>query len=290
MVCPDRPFTLYLMDHGSYDRFYLDWPRGETVTPGQIDGWLTILADACPGAPINVIVEACHSGSFIDLFQTVSKPGRVVIASTSAAALAWASAEGAIFSDALTAALGRDETLYAGFRVAADAARIAHGDQIAWLDDNGNGIPNEPADGAAAQRRGFTYPGTFCVPGKSCAEPWPPHIWQARGPDTVAQGQGVIQAHVLDDAAVHRVWAVIYPPSYQPPPPGDELGKEALPTLVLNDLGNGWYGATYTGFGEVGLYRVVVYAEDNDRLEARPVAVAVRTGWQIFLPTLLKEQ
>jgi len=55
-------------------------------------------------------------------------------------------------------------------------------------------------------------------------------------------------------------------------------------------LGDGWFAATYTGFDEIGLYRVVVYAEDNDRLEARPVAAEVRTGWQMFLPTLLKEQ
>jgi uncharacterized protein YbdZ (MbtH family) len=34
----------------------------------------------------------------------------------------------------------------------------------------------------------------------------------------------------------------------------------------------------------------VVYTEDNDRLEAWPVAVEVRTGWRTFLPTLLKEQ
>jgi hypothetical protein len=59
---------------------------------------------------------------------------------------------------------------------------------------------------------------------------------------------------------------------------------------VLNDQGNGWYAATYTGFNEIGLYRIVVYAEDNDRLEARPVAVEARTGWQTFLPTLLKDR
>jgi parallel beta-helix repeat protein len=281
-VCPGRPFTLYLMDHGNHDRIYLDWPAGEAVMPAQIDAWLTDLAAACPAAEINVIVEACYSGSFIDLLQTVSKPGRVVISSTGAWNPAWASNEGADFSDPFLVALGQGESLYAGFQTARWAVASARRGQTPWLDDSGNGIANEAGDGRLAEQRGFTY-GT--LDGR-----WPPHIWQAHGPAAIEQGQGVIQAHVMDDHTVHRVWAVIYAPSYQPPQGGEKIVQEALPTLVLQDQGNDWYAATYTGFDEVGLYRVVVYAEDNDRLEARPVAVEMRTGWRTFLPVLLKER
>ncbi len=35
---PDRAFTLYLMDHGGYDTFYLDRPRDEWVTAQELDG------------------------------------------------------------------------------------------------------------------------------------------------------------------------------------------------------------------------------------------------------------
>ena len=35
-VGSDRAFTLYLMDHGYYDRFYLDGPRGEAVSPEEV--------------------------------------------------------------------------------------------------------------------------------------------------------------------------------------------------------------------------------------------------------------
>ncbi len=280
-VGPGRPFTLFLMDHGNHDRIYLDWPRGEAVTPAQVSGWLDDLEDDRPGVEINVIVESCYSGSFIDLAQPVSKSGRVVISSTGAWNLAWASDEGAIFSDHFTVALGRGESLYVGFQTARWVVESARHGQTPWLDDDGDGAANDPEDGRLAEQRGFTY-GT--LDGR-----WPPHIWQVVGPAAVEQGRGVIQAHVLDDHAVHRVWAVVYAPSYQAPQDEEKLVQEPLPTLVLQDRGNGWYAATYTGFDEIGLYRVVVYAEDNDRLEARPAAVEVRTGWKTFLPVLVKD-
>jgi hypothetical protein len=281
-VCPGRSFTLFMMDHGNHDRIYLDWPRGEAVTPAWVDAWLTALETACPAAEINVIVEACYSGSFIDRDQTVSKSGRVVISSTGAWNPAWASVEGADFSDPFIVALGQGESLYASFQTARWAVASARRGQTPWLDDSGNGVANEAGDGRLAEQRGFTY-GT--LDGR-----WPPHIWQVLGPTSIEQGRGTIQAYVLDDDTVHRVWAVIYAPSYRAPQDREKLVQEALPTLVLNDQGNGWFAATYTGFDEVGLYRVVIYAEDNDRLEARPVAVEVRTGWKMFLPVLLKDR
>jgi hypothetical protein len=47
-VGPDRAFTLYLMDHGDYDQFYLDKPGGECVTPQHVDNWLREL-ESCAG-------------------------------------------------------------------------------------------------------------------------------------------------------------------------------------------------------------------------------------------------
>jgi hypothetical protein len=282
-VSPDRPFTLYLTDHGGYDKLYLDKPRGEWVTPQEVDGWLAQLEAAVPGVKVNVIVEACHSGSFIDLPQKVSGPGRVVIASTGAYALAHASSAGAVFSDHFISALEQGESLYAGFQTARWAVQSAHPDQTPWLDDDGDGIANETGEGQEAARRGFTFAGTLGD------EAWPPYVVQATGPAEVEQGQGVIRAEVRDDERVRRVWAVIYPPSYQPPESGEEMPQENLPTIVLLDQGSDWYGATYTGFDEVGVYRVVVYAEDDGGLEARPLAIEVRTGWQVNLPLVLKQ-
>jgi len=282
-VGPDRAFTLYLMDHGGYDQFYLNG-RMETVRPDELNEWLNALEAAKPGVRVNVIVEACHSGSFIDLVKTVSKPGRVVIASTGAYALAYASQDGAVFSDAFVDALGQGMSLYGAFREGKWSVEQAHPDQTPWLDDDGDGWPNESEDGLEAQRRGFAYAGTLSE------EKWPPYIvWAQVG--EVKEERGVIEAEVRDDRGVLGVWAVIYKPSYEPPVPEetDEIVQEDLPTVMLLDTnGDRVYSAMYESFDEVGEYRIVVYAVDGDGLGARPREIKVRVGWKVYLPLVLK--
>ena len=288
-VGPDRAFTLYMMDHGGYDKFYLNGPS-QTVSPNgdpdddDIDGWLDDLEAAAPGVNVNVIVDACHSGSFIDLVKSVSQPGRVVIASTGAYALAYASQNGAVFSDAFVEALGMDMSLYASFQEARWAVGQAHPDQTPWLDDDGDGMPNQPQDGQVAQRRGFAYAGTFIE------EKWPPYVVWASVRD-VQEGDGVIEAKVLDDLGVLSVWAVVYKPSYVPPDPGEteEMPQEDLSTATLLDLdGDDVYSATYEGFDEIGKYRIVVYAVDGEGLEGRPKEMEVIVGWRVYLPLVLR--
>ncbi len=284
-VSAERPLTLFIVDHGSYDRVYLDGPRGELATPAQLDEWLGQLEAAQPGVKINVIIEACLSGSFIDLPAKLSGPGRVIITSADARNNAYVSEHGARFSDNFINALGLNSSLYDSFQAARWAVKVATGDaQTPWLDDNGNGVPNEAADGQEAQRRGFSYTGTLA------GEEWPPYIVEAGGPSSLQNGSGILRAKVLDNPTdgVRRVWAVIYPPSYQPPPPSSGLVHETLPTIVLLDQGGGWYGAAYTGFTERGAYRAVIFAEDGEGLEARPVSISISTGQQVHLPLVLR--
>jgi hypothetical protein len=278
-VGPDRAFTLYLMDHGYYDKFYLDGDT-QTVSPNELDGWLKALEAAAPGVRVNVIVEACYSGSFIDLIRTVSKPGRLVIASTGAWNLAYASNEGAAFSDAFLQALGEGMSLYGSFQEARWAVQEAHPDQTPWLDDDGDGVPNEGEDGQEAARRGFAYAGTL-------GDAWPPYVaWAEIG--EIQHGTGVITAEVRDDTGVSEVWAVVYPPSYQPPQPGEteELVLESLTTVPLSDGdGDGVYSALYDGFDETGAYRVVVHAVDGEGLMGRPKGAEVH---RLYLPLVVR--
>ena len=261
---------------------YLDEPSGQWVTSTQLDSWLTQLETARPGLKVNVIIEACKSGSFIKLEQTISKKGRVIITSTGSTNDAYAPRPGAVFSDRFIAALKQGQSLHQSFLTAKWATEIAYSAQTPWLDDGGNGIPNETTDGPEAAQRGFGLSGTLA------GEIWPPYIEQGVAPVEIDQGSGILRAQVLDDLQVKRVWAVIYAPSYQPPPSGDELVNEVLPTIVLQSQGNDWYAASYPGFNEMGVYRVVIYAEDYDGWEARPLAVEVRTGWAVYLPFVRK--
>jgi hypothetical protein len=288
-VGPDRALTVYLVDHGDANKLYLDKVSGQWVTPDDLDQWLEELEASQPGVRVNVVVEACSAGSFIkaeeisgQIVGTVSSPGRVVITSTDAWNDAWTAGDGILFSDHFLMALGQEANLYHSFETARWAVQASNSFQTPWLDDNGNAVANEESDGQEAAQRGFAFAGTLP------ADVWPPYIIDATGPTQVVQGQGTIGAEVLDDEAVAFVWAVIYPPSYQPPPPGEELISEALPTIVLSAQGNDVYSALYTGFHEVGLYRVVVHAMDNDLREARPVTLEVRTGWNAYLPLILR--
>ena len=81
------PLWLYLVDHGEVDRFHNE--VGEVVTAAELDLWLSNLEATSGVDQIDVIVDACFCGSFIDTYQTggwglgeITRPGRVVVVST----------------------------------------------------------------------------------------------------------------------------------------------------------------------------------------------------------------
>lgn len=279
-VSASRSLTLYLMDHGSQNELYLDELNQERLTPETLDSWLTQLETDVPGIKINVIIEACNAGSFIQGNQSISKAGRVIITSTNVQNLAYASAGGAYFSDHFISTLWRGQHLFGGFWEAQIATRRVSPLQKPWLDADGNQIPNEISDSAVAVQRGFTQ-GAFDPP-----DPWPPYIAHVPQPLPIENRRSTIQAEVRDNKQVRRVWAVIYPPSYEPPSSGPELVPETLSTLVLQTQGEDKYSAQYPGFDETGTYRIVIHAEDGDGLQARPVAIELENGESLYLPLL----
>jgi len=277
----NRSLTLYLMDHGGKDIFYLDKQHSEWVTPTQLDDWLHQLETVRPGLKVNVIIEACYAGSFITQPQSISRPGRAVLTSTTDNSLAWASANGAYFSDYLLAALDRQENLFTSFRQAGGAAHTFNPGQTAWLDANGDGVVDDAEDGVIAGQRGFAYTGTLAD-----SDAWPPYIAHVDSLVEIANGSGLLRANVFDDVSVQHVWAVIYPPSYVAPSSSEALVQETLPTIKLLDQGKNSYAATFDGFREIGIYRVVLYAEDNQGFTARPVTLEVSTGSRVLLPVI----
>jgi hypothetical protein len=282
-VGPDQLFTLYMMDHGDYDVFHLDGTVGKQITPTEISGWLAQLEAAVSGVEVNVVVDACHSGSFIDPLHTVSQEGRVVIASTGANNLAYADQEGALFSSAFFNQLRQRISLRTAFEEGKWAVEQAHPDQTPWLDGDGDGTPNEAEDEQGATGREF-----------ACArlpepEQWSPYIELAEVRQLdVVRGRGQIWARVQDDERVAKVWVLVYPPSYPPPEPGEELEAEPMLREYLSPQTNDWYGKQYNTFDEMGEYRLVIYAEDDAGLAARPLEVKVQVGWPVYLPLVMR--
>lgn len=286
--------TLYLMDHGDPDRFYLDNSQQQVLTPDQLDGWLDRLEEARPGLKITVIVEACYSGSFIEGEKSVSlaESGRLVLTSTAAKHIAYASASGAYFSDFFLSSLQQGYSLAESFRIAYGVTEELFGQepegqrQEPQLDANGNGIANERADVILSTQFQAGYDEQGSVDNLA------PYVEHLYAPSAIINRRGVIGALVHDDHQVKRVWAVIKPPSFQPPNNSTELAPEVLPTIVLleqhkastPDEYTATFAAEYPGFDEIGTYQVMVYAEDEQGLVGNPKVIAVHTGSQVFLP------
>ncbi|MBV7339647.1 right-handed parallel beta-helix repeat-containing protein [Chloroflexi bacterium TSY] len=281
-VGANAPLTIYLMDHGGIDNLYIDEPAGERLNPDDFDRWLSELQEKQPDVKINVIIEACNSGSFIEGNQSISDEGRLIITSTNTQNVAYASTKGAHFSDRFLISLREGYGLSNSFWDAQYSVNRLYSIQVPWIDANGNGIPNEPADGAKATNE--HDPGTSNLP----ADTWAPYIVQAEGPVQIIDGVGTVRAEVRDNKEVKRVWATIYAPSHESPESAEELVPEDVPIAEFQLLGNDIYSATYEQFVENGTYRIALFAEDDDGLKSRLMVLEVETGTQFYLPMIVR--
>ncbi len=310
LVDADHPLTLYLIGKCEPDLLYLDRSAGETVQPQELAAWLRQLEAERPGLKTNIVLEGCYAGSFVGLPHTLSAAGRVVIGATGGAAQAWATGGGAFFSDYFLAALDQESSLLGAFRAAQWAAGIAYGGQTPWLDGDGDGIPNEPEDATVAAQRGLPLSMALCsqdnatsyLPasrrgaegaapdarpaGLNCAPSWSPSLAQATIRAALSGKLLTIRAEARDDLAVERVWARVYPPSYRPPAGCTGLAQDPAPVVLLARQEDGWYSGVYDTQGELGGYRAVIYAEDNEGLRSQPLAGEITIGSSIYLPLI----
>ncbi len=277
-VGPGRPLHLYLMDHGLIEAFCTSGcgAGGQTV-PDDLDAWLSALEAASGVDEINIIIEACHSGSFIDRQAgagSVTRAGRVVITSTDRNNNAYASAQGAYFSDAFFSCLAASNTLKTCFEQARAAVLASGTSQSPWMDDNGDATFNS-ADGTIAQAR------------------YVAHFFGATPPQLVGASvavtgtTGTLSAQVAQGGEpVQLVWAAIYAPSFVEPT--ETTLNLGVPTVRLDPVAGspGTYRAVYpNGFTETGSYRVVFYAQDRASMQAQP-AIVIVGGHKMFMPLI----
>ena len=280
-VGPDKPLYLYMMDHGDVEVFCTaGCDAGGATTPQNLDTWLSALEASSGVNEVNVIIEACHSGSFIDrvgdVGSSISKAGRVVITSTGKNNNAYASAQGAYFSDAFFSCIAASGSLKDCYNQATTAVAMAGNNQTPWMDDNGDGLSN-PTDGTLAQNRYVTH-----FFGAS-----PPSITES---SVTLQGtSGTLTARVTQGAEeIALVWAAVYGPSFQEPT-GTSLDL-GVPILRLEaGAEEGLYRVIYpAGFVDEGVYRVVFYAQDRLGTHSTPQRITV-AGSSIYMPLLFKK-
>lgn len=280
-----KPFFIYLIDHGFADKYCVSGCNDAgKITPTDLNNWLRTLEIETGVNAVNVIIEACQSGSFLDRFNgtvvdianSLSRAGRVIITSTDRENNAYASAQGAYFSDAFFSCLADSGNLKACYDQGVAAVTAIGVAQVPWLDDNGDGLSTNN-DGTVAQNRVVTR-----------------FFSSVRPQITVAtlerQGaNGTLSATVEEGAeAIDLVWAAIYPPSFQEPD-GVTLNLN-VPTVRLEADANtpGNYTFIYTnGFTEPGEYRVVFYAQDKEGIHATPRTPGA--GGSLYLPLISKK-
>jgi hypothetical protein len=279
-VGPDKPLYLYMVDHGLLEKFCATGCNDAgSITPVDLDGWLRTLETASGVDQVTVVLEACQSGSFVDragpggAASSLGKAGRVIISSTGRENNAYASAEGAYFSDAFFSCAADSNNLKLCFDQAVDAVAATGVNQTPWLDDNGDGVSNE-GDGVVAQGRVLTRFFSSVRP-------------QISNVTVERQGaNGVLTARVIEGAEeIGLVWAVVIPPGFVEP--SDVTLNLNVPTVRLEPTSDesDIYRFTYqNGFLAEGDYRIVFYAQDRLGIHALPR----REGQQdlLFLPLI----
>jgi hypothetical protein len=278
-VGPDKPFFVYLIDHGFVEKFCAAGCNDAgAITPKDLDGWLRTLEEATGVDQVTVVIEACQSGSFVDrdgnddpIKNSISREGRVIITSTGRENNAYASAQGAYFSDAFFSCVADSNNLKVCFDQAVSAVEATGVNQTPWLDDNGDGF-YDSGDGDVAQGRIITRFFSSSRP-------------QIANATLHREGaNGTLSAQVIAGAEeIDLVWAVVFPPGFVEP---DNVTLNLnVPTVRLEPVPNepGHYRFNYAnGFLEEGDYRIVYYAQDRLGIHAIPR----REGEQdlLFLP------
>lgn len=276
-VGADKPLFIYMMDHGLADKFCVTGCAGaNSITPAEMDGWLTTLETQSGVKEVTVVYEACVSGSFVNrtsVTDSISKPGRVIITSTGFNNNAYASAQGAYFSDAFFSCVADSGDLKACFDQGKAAVTTTGVNQTPFLDDNGDGVYNA-GDGTEAAKRHVTRFFSSVSPNINSVDV------QRSG------ANGVLKASVAEGVEeIELVWAAIYAPSFLEPL--DVTINLNVPVLKLEPVANqpGQFSVNYTnGFLEEGEYRIVFYAQDRLGLNAVPRSPGEEL--RIFLPSI----
>jgi hypothetical protein len=286
-VGPDKPFFLYMMDHGLENKFCVNGcADGLSVTPDQLNSWLNTLEAETGVTEVTVVYEACVSGSFIEREGTsvagsISKLNRVIITSTGGNNNAYASAQGAYFSDAFFSCLADSGNLEDCFNEGKDAVSVTGVNQTPMLDDNGDGVYDSPGDGEIARARYVTRFFSSVRP-------------TIQASNVVITGTtGALSATVEEGAeTVDLVWAVIFRPSFEEPT-GDPTLNLKVPVVQLEPVPNqkGQFRIDYPGgFQEAGDYRIIFYAQDRLGVNAKPLRQGDTpdTEHSIFLPMVVR--
>jgi len=260
-----RDVVVYMVGKGGYQIFQMD--SGQIVQGAVLNTWLDSLQEAIPGK-VTVIFDACGSGSLIPMLVPPEGKERILISSASYAQSAYFVSEGDIsFSNFFWNRVLNGANVRNAFTWAADAIRFACKGQTPQMDDNGNGVCNEKADGTLSKN--YTIGTGIMLAADD------PIIGSVSDPQNLAGEKSTVlwAKNVTTTGAINKVWAVITPPGYGPGL--CETPEEFLPTVDLTHIGGGRYEGNFSGWSSVGTYEVAVHAMDQDGNVSLPAGTTV---------------
>jgi len=271
--------TLYLVGHGRQGAMVIDSSSDQQLTAADLNGWLSTLETERPDITIVIVVDSTYAGSFLsDLSKTGAR--RVIILSTGATNAAWVGIDGTLFSQYFLQALGQGGSFASAFTDAQMSVQAASPwrTPAAGLLLQNHGTLQQTADPEQTplleDSNGLARQYGIISAQTETNQPQPPAIREVFAP-TVNDGAGTIKALIEKDARVDtvNVQAKVYNPAYQASGSDGNLVEEAnVPTVDMALTQNGVYAGDYT-FTSAGAYRVVVYAEDGNGLQAQPQSI-----------------
>jgi len=264
-ISDTQDLTVYLVGPGSASGFPLY--DGAFVTPEILGAWLDEAQMAINGR-MTVIVDSCQSGNMIPMLAPSSTLQRTVIASAGPEQAASFLEQGTIsFSWFFWQQVVNGATVGDAFQHARNAIRFttkSGGAQEPQLDDNGNGIANEPTDGLLA--RTYSLGAGVLLAGDD------PVITEASAPETLDGGPAAVLmvSSIVSTRSIDQVWAVVTPPSASAP---GQCGHEDTMTAQLRLSPDGDYQHLFAHFLAPGPYDIALYAMDQDGYVSQPVVL-----------------
>ena len=261
--------TIYISTHG-----------GDNGTPGDTtDDYLRIGPDkltgqelkamidkfrsACPGSQVVIVIQACHSGSFID---DLSAPNTTVITSSEPCKPSYGEeCYGSAFSQPFWKNITDNATLTEAFKKAVDAVKVFDAkppatSQTPLYDDNGDGVGHPaplPNGGDGDRTKDLKI-------GENISTNSRPVIENKTPDQAVAPGTSmVLNVTATDDKNVTRVYGRVFAPDFDFCDPSNETCVWDPPTIEFIYAGGDLWQCNYT-FGMLGDYYIMLLAEDDE--------------------------
>ncbi|MBF0452130.1 MAG: hypothetical protein HQK75_15620 [Candidatus Magnetomorum sp.] len=260
-----KDVILYMAGNGKNEAFQIN--DQEYVSANEMDQWLSDISQVIQGNII-FIYDADCAASFISAVTETSSTKRIVIASTGKSGIANNGAGGALsFSSFFWQRIFSGDTTGLAFVRSVNAISCSFPGQLPMLDDNGNGLPNEPGqDGRLAENHrmgcGILMADDIPIIGKVSPA-------QAL---TGTQSLELYAENVTSTRDISKVWAVISSPilAYQ------RLTNKVPPSEVIElTLTENRYSCVWDKFDRYGEYTIAFFAEDALNNVSLPVQTRI---------------